>query len=413
MIPSVGALDGPPPCARASPAAGAGSDAPARGADQAHPLAWPHGEVQALVDDAAGAGIAKAHCLEGDRGLERGRPACRGILHLRLFVEDAVDALGRRHAHHALMQHRAQLAHGPEDLHPQHQDDQQAGQLQSPGLHAPGPQGQGGGRAAGNGRVGDASPQHIAAQHPHGALKQLPGLDRQVLRAGAALPEGLQRRQALYGVEELGGKGGVGLLQLARAFGVALVPERRGEECDQGEEQHDAGHRQVDEGDAHENEQRREQGDQELRQVLAEVGFQLLHAVNERRGQRARALPADGARPQSSDAVVDRPAQALLHPSGSFMRQHDPPVLEGAAEQHDKGDEGNGQRQGGQLAAGEDLTDQPAQQAEPRHAETHGQQADQHRPKQAQSQALGEGPKPWLEMHLSLRLLCFPSDRQP
>ena len=143
-------------------------------------------------------------------------------------------------------------------------------------------------RTAGDRDVGDAARHRIGGEHPHGAAEQVARLDLELVGARLALAERLQRGQPLDRIEELGGEGGIGLLPARRILDVELVPQAGREQGDQREAQHHQRHRQVDEGHHGEDQQGREQRDQELRQELAEVGFELLDAVDqgERRARR-------------------------------------------------------------------------------------------------------------------------------
>jgi hypothetical protein len=374
--------------------------AAARRADDADPLAGLGAEVEPVMDGAPGAGIAEAHALEGDGGGERPvEPGGRRIGDQRLFVQDLVDALGRRHADHALVQDRAQLPHRPEDLDAEHQDDDERRQLHGARLDAEGADGQGRGRAAGDRTVGDAAGQRVGRQHPHGAPEEVARLDLQPVGARLALAERLQRGEALDRVQELGREGGIGLLALARLLDVERVPQGRREERDQRERQHDRGHRQVDEGDGRKDQDRRQQRDQELRQELAEIDLQLLHPVDQRQGQRARALAADRAGAEVGDAVVDGAAQLRLHAGRRGVGDDRPPVLEDAAQQHDAGDGEDRQQQGIEGPAEEHLADQPAEQAEARHAQRDRDEPDQHGASDTQTHPFGKGPQTRLEMH--------------
>ena len=53
-------------------------------------------------------------------------------------------------------------------------------------------------------------------------------------------------------------------------------------------------------------------------------------------------------------------------------------MLGGAAQHHDRGDRQDRRLEALRVAAGEDLADQPAQQAEPRDAQPDGEKADRH-----------------------------------
>ena len=368
--------------------------------DQPQPLAGFGAEREAVVHGAACPGIGEAHVLEGNRGrqrlVERGG---RRVGDARLVVEDAVDALGGGEAHHALVQHGAEFAHRPEDLDAQHQDDEQSGERHGARLDARGAVDQRGGRTAGDGRVGDAARQRVGAQHPHGAAEKVMRLDFQLVGARLALAEGFQGGEALDRIEELGCEGGIGLLPALRVLDVELVPQRRREQGDQREGQHHCGHRQVDERDHGEDQQRRQHRDQELRQELAEIGFELFDAVDHGKRERARALAADRARSQGGDAVVERAAQDLLDAGGGFVRHHGAPVLGPAAQHHDAGDRQDRPVQARHVAAGEHEADQPAQQTEAGNAEAGCQQADGDGAGDAPAHALRKHQETRFDMH--------------
>ena len=374
--------------------------AAARGADEAQPLASGRREVQPLVHGAARAGIGEAHVLEGNGGrqqpIETGR---RRVDHRRRVVEDAVDALRGGEADHALVQHRAQLAHRPEDLDAQHQDDQQRGERHGTGLDPRGAVDQRRRRAARDRRVGDAARQRVGAQHPHGAAEQIAGFPLELVGAGLALAERLQRRQPLDRIEELGGERFVGRHARDRGAHVPFVPEGRGEQRDQREAQHDQCHRQVDEGDHGEDQKRRQQRDQELRQELPEIGFELLDAVDHGEGEAAGALPADRCRAERGDLVVERAAQHLLDPRGRLVRQHGAPVFGHAAQHHHPGDQQDRQHEVLQRPFDENLADQPAEKAEPGDAAAHAQKADGDGGGDAGTHALGEDEEAGFDVH--------------
>ena len=249
---------------------------------------------------AARARIGEAHVLEFDRGRQRlVEPPGRCVGDAGLVVQDAVDALRGREADHALVQHGAQLAHRPEDFDSQHQDDEQGGKRERARLDPRCAVDQSGRRTAGDRGVGDAARQRVGAQHPHGAAEEVARLDLELVGARLALAERLQGRQPLDRIEELGGEGGIGLLPVHRVSDVELVPQAGREQRHQGEAQHDQRHRQVDEGHDGEDQQRREERDQELRQELAEIGFELLDAVDH--GQ-VSARPNAGGRPCPAQA---------------------------------------------------------------------------------------------------------------
>ena len=349
---------------------------------------------------AARARIGKAHVLEGyGRRQEPVEPRRRRIGDRRRVVEDAVDALCRREADHALVQHRAQLAHRPEDLDAQHKDDQQRRQRHRAGLDSRRAIDQRRGRATRDRGVGDAACQRVGAQHPHGAAKEIARFHFELVGACLALPECLERRQPLDRIEEFGGERLVGRHARDRGADVPLVPERGGEQRHQREAQHDQRHRQVDEGDHGEDQDRRQQRDQELRQELAEIGFELLDAVDHRQRQAAGALAADRRRSQRRHLVVERAAQHLLHARRRLVRHYRAPVLGNAAQHHDPRDQQDRPHQLLQRAPDEDLADQPSQQAEPRDATGDAQQADGDGGGDAGAHALGEDEQAGFDVH--------------
>ena len=378
--------------------------AAARGSDQPQTLAGLGAEGEAVVHGAAklvrGAGVGEAHILEGDgrrqRLVERGGAR---IGHARLVVEDAVDALCGGEADHALVQHGAQLAHRPEDFDAQHQDDEQCLQRHAARFNTRGAVDERGGGAAGDGGVGDAARCCVGAEHPHGAAEEIVRLDLELVGARLALAESLEGGEALDRIEEFRGEGSVGLLPALRILDVELVPQRRCKQGDQREGQHYRGDRQVNEGHDREDQQRREQRDQELRQELAEVCFELFDAVDHRERERTGTLAADGAGAEGGDAVVERAAEHLLHARGGLVRHHGAPVFGPAAQHHDGSDRQHRPFQAPDVAAGEDLADQPAQQAEPGNAEAGGQQADGNSAGDPEAHALCEDEEARFDMH--------------
>ena len=354
--------------------------------------------------------IGEGDVGEFDRRLQRSRRgtprACGRVGHRRLGVEDAIDALCRRHPDHALMQHGTQVAHRAEHLDAGHQDHQQRGQFHRPRLDAEGAQRQCCRGTQCDGGVGNAARQRVGRQHPHGRAEQLARLHRQQIGARPALPESLQRGQALDRIQQLGGEAGIGALPVARLAGVQLVPGRRRQQRQQGEAQHDQRHLQVQPGDEAEDQERREGGDQKLRNILAEIGFQLLDTVDHGQRHIAGALLADIGRAKCGDLVVDRAAQPALYPGGGLVRHHDPPLLEETAQDHGASYQRRRQQQFLQRRPLEHPGDQPAQQCQPRDAQGHGGKTDGHGTGDAPAHTLGEGPEPHFEMHVDPRCRC-------
>ena len=369
-------------------------------ADDADPLARAHMEREPVVRGPPSAGIGEMHVLEGERRRERGRVRrAVGVLDGGLCVEQAEQARRRRPPEHARVQQRPEVAHGPEDLDPHHQHDQQHldadGTLGHPSRADPERRR----RTHRNAGVGDAARGRVAGQHPHGAAEELMGLLGEQAPARGALAEGLERCQSLHGVQQLGAVGRVGSLSRPRRPLVPLV-ERCG--CDQGEQreaQQRARKRQVEEGDEGEDAEGRDRGDEELRQVLAEIGLQLLDAVDHAEQHVAGPLPAELARAERRDMVVEPRADLELHQGCGVVRHHGAPVFERAPRNHGDGHGDDGQDQVPKTFALEDPPQQPAEQRKPRDSHRCRQQPEHDRARDAQPQALGELPQPAVEIH--------------
>ena len=194
-------------------------------------------------------------------------------------------------------------------------------------------------------------------------------------------------------------KPGIGGLPHARIGDVELVPQRRQQQRRHREAEQHGGDRQVDPGDEGEDQHRRQRRDHQLRQVLAEIGFELLHPVDQRKRQRAGAPPRGVGRAERGDAVEQVAAQPLLDDGRRPVRRHRAPVLEGAAQDHDGGDGRRRRREFGQRLAREHPPDQPAEQRQPGHAQPGRDEADRHREEDAAANAPGEAPQARFEMH--------------
>ena len=369
-------------------------------ADDAHPLACAHGEGEAVVRGAPAARIGEMHVLEGDRGCKPGSV----VRVVRVFdgglgVEQAEQALRRRAPVHAGVQERSQVAHGPEDLDAHHQHDEQH-------LDADGALGDAGRthaerrcRANRDAGIGDAARGRVARQHPHRGAEEVVGFLGEEAAACGALAEGLERRQALNGVEQLGAVGRIGRLPRLRRLLIPMVERHRGDEREQGKAEQHPGERQVEKGGEGEDAEGRDRGDEELRQVLAEVGLQLFHAVDHAEQHFARALPPELAWAECGDLIEEARTDLELHRGGGAVRLHGAPVFEPAARQHRRRHGDDGEDQVVETLALEDPPQQPAEQGEPCDPDGGRQQADQDRACDAQPQALGELPQPAVEIH--------------
>ena len=225
------------------------------------------------------------------------------------------------------------------------------------------------------------------------------GLPGEEAPSRAALAEGLERRQPLHGVQKLGAVGRIGRLPRLRRPHVPMVEGHGCHQGEQGEAEEDPGEWQVEEGGEGEDAEGRDRGDEELRQVLAEVGLQLLDAVDHAEQHFARALAAELAGAQGRDLVEEPRTDLVLHEGGGVVRRHGAPVLEHAARQHGGGHGDDGQDQVAEALALKDPPQQPAEQREPRDPDRRREQAEHNRARDAQPQALGELPQPGVEIH--------------
>ena len=135
---------------------------------------------------------------------------------------------------------------------------------------------------------------------------------------------------------------------------------------EQREAEQDAGERQIEEGGEDEDAERRDRRDDELRQVLAEIGLQLLDPVDQGEQCIARALRAELAGAEGCDLVEEPRADLQLHQGGGVVRRHGAPVFEHAARQHRHRHGHDRQDQVVEAVALEDPPQQPAEQREPR-----------------------------------------------
>ena len=175
--------------------------------------------------------------------------------------------------------------------------------------------------------------------------------------------------------------------------------ERGGDERDERCCEEHERDRQIQERDEGEDDDRRQRRHRELRQVLAEIHLELLDAFDHRHDHLARARAGDVRGPERDDVVVHGLAQARLHDRGGPMRHGDAPVLEGAAYDDRRRDEGDRYEQVGKRGAGEDAREQPAEQREPGDAGDDLKQPEHHSGGDPPAHAARESEKPTIEIH--------------
>ena len=108
-----------------------------------------------------------------------------------------------------------------------------------------------------------------------------------------ALAEGLERGEALHGIEELGAEFAVGPGAIHARLVVEAMEGRRQDEGEDGSGDEDGGDRQIEKGNEGEDGDRRHDGDQEGGKELAEIGLELFHAVDHRQHHIPGALLAE------------------------------------------------------------------------------------------------------------------------
>ena len=143
----------------------------------------------------------------------------------RRGIHDGEDALRRRHGHDAVVIQLHQFPQRPEDLDAQHQHDEQGSQFQVSIGHAHGAPAQRHRRAAGDPEDGHGASGGVGGQDAHGGSEQFAGPLRQQLAADAALAEGLQRGQALHGVQEVRPQSAVGVAAGHAALAVPAMEQ--------------------------------------------------------------------------------------------------------------------------------------------------------------------------------------------
>ena len=128
------------------------------------------------MDAAALSRVSKTDSVEGDTGCQRLITYHGCVLDdWRCGIENLIEAVGCRHADHPLMEYRSQIAHGPKNLYPEHENNKQAGQFHRTGVDAVGADAEGSRCANCDRAIGDAAGQRVGGQYPHCAAKEFMG----------------------------------------------------------------------------------------------------------------------------------------------------------------------------------------------------------------------------------------------
>ena len=182
------------------------------------------------------------------------------------------------------------------------------------------------------------------------------------------------------------------------AASLLVLQRRRDQRDERRDEQHDRD-RQVEERDEREDDDRRQRGHRELRQVLAEIHLELLHALDHRHDHLARARPGDVRGTERDDVVVDGLAEPLLHERRRAMGHRRACVLEEAAHDDRRRDERHGTGELRERVAREDAREQPAEQGESRNAGDDLQEAEHDGRGDASTHTCREREEPGIEIH--------------
>ena len=345
-------------------------------------------------------GISEGHAFEAQRGGHR-RNAGRvevGLDH-RCRVEHLHDALGGGLTDHPLVEELSQLALRAEHLDAHHQHDEQGAELHRARAHPPRPEAERHRRTHRDPGIGDAPGQGIGGEDPHGGAEHLVRAIGEQTPALRSLPEGLEGGEPLHRVEELRRERGVGPLAPGA---VAHVPAMEGARREQGhhrEGEQDACARQIDEGHHREHHEGRQGGNEELRQVLAEPGLELLDPLHHREQDLAGALQAEVGGPQAHHLVEEALAQRELHARRGAMCDHRAPVLERAAQHHDSRHQRDGRAELREARAAVERSDQPAQQRETQYSDHRREDSGADHEGDAAPDSFGELPQALVKEH--------------
>ena len=133
--------------------------------------------------------------------------------------------------------------------------------------------------------------------------------------------------------------------------------------------------------------------------VLAEIDFELLDALDHRQDHIARSRPGEVRGAERRDPVIQRLPEPRLHARRRVVGDHVSVVVEHAPQHDGGGGERGRQQQGAQRLARDHAGEQPAEEDEPADAHADRDEADQHGPRDAQAHAASEGPQPRIEVH--------------
>ena len=372
-------------------------------ADHPKHLARVQGEADVLQRGPAPALVGEVDALEPHLGRDLAVGRVGGLLRvsdLHRGVQQREYALRGRHRRHALVIERDKLPQRPEHLPAQHQDDQQRLELHQPVVDAyPAPH-QRDRRARRDAQDRGRPGQAVGGEHLHRRPEQRPRAHRQKLAAALRLTEGLQRRQPLHAVQEVGPKVAVRLAPGLVPAAVQLLDHGRQEQRHQREHDEHQPDADVEHRHEHEDQHRSRGRDDELRQILPEKDLQALHAVHDGRQHVAGAPLVEVARPQRQRVLVQPPAQKYLGLRRRPVAHGVPDVLERAAQQYQRPDDHQRRDHRRKILALEEARDHHARDRQPGYAYAYRDQPDEGGEKDRRPQALGHPPQSKVEVHV-------------
>ena len=239
--------------------------------DHAQGLTWLELE-RAILDGAAAASrIAERDVLEDDHRPEARRHHRLGRwLDLGCGIEQVIHPASRRHREHAAVEQLHQIAQGAEDFDPEQQNHQQCRKRQLTCRYSHRAPCERNGGASRDPQQGDAAGGDVDGQHPHGAAIQVAGTLGQLHAALTALTKRFERGQALDAVEEVGGRGDLGVAEGDAGAAVPAMKDRRQQQRKQRKQDKHDRHLQIEERHEGKDQHRRQRRDHQLGQVLAE-----------------------------------------------------------------------------------------------------------------------------------------------
>ncbi len=235
-------------------------------------------------------------------------PARRGLRQ----AQQPEDLLARGHAVHRHVEERPQLAHGNEVVRRQQDDGEAPSQVNRAGSHLRERHRHAGGRPAIRHEVHDRDGVELHREHAHRDAPELLGLLVHLRLLELVGLVDLERGEALEVLKERVSELGV-LAPVAAEQPLCPGLHRCDGDRDEryAHEQHH-GRRNAHEGEGHEERERREHGVEELRQVRAEVGLELVASLNDHLHDLGGAHVLAIARPQAQELLVDAVAQRAL-----------------------------------------------------------------------------------------------------